>query len=44
MSKKNYFFRDDLQNIGEYEIITVFIAFIAALASAFMLIIMFLDR
>ena len=38
------FFRDDLPNSGEYEMITVFIAFIAALASAFMLIIMFLDR
>ena len=38
------FFRDDLQNSGEYETITIFIAFIAALASAFMLIIIFLDR
>ena len=30
--------------VGEYETITIFIAFIAALASAFMLIIIFLDR
>ncbi|MDB2091940.1 hypothetical protein [Clostridium paraputrificum] len=37
------FFRDDLQNSGEYATLTVVIAFIVALASAIMLIIIFIN-
>ena len=41
-AKISRFFRDDSEKSGLYEVIIVFIAFIAALSSAFILVILFL--